>query len=352
MVLIINTRAMPKTLTASTPVQILSSKEIVHGAGQRSGWIRNQAENGQQIFADTHMSRSIEILLVEDSLTDRFLALEALAGAKIVNTVHAVQDGVEALDFVRRTGKFSHAPRPDLILLDLNLPRKDGRNVLAELKTEPDLGKIPVVILATSGDANSEGWHSYPEHAQSFITKPIDVEQFDEIIRIFQDLWFPNVTELRTNGNGTESKALSADPSEVSLIPPKLNGTAVQKECSLSSTLGVDPEEALVIFDDESNILWVNDAFTRTSGYSPQEVLGRKAESLLQGPRTDQAAIVRMKMAVAGNRGCTEEIVNYHKDGHPYWIRLAINPLAGPEGEVRRFLAIEKLVVNKTVSKY
>src|SRR6478735_4282119 len=142
------------------------------------------------------MSRSIEILLVEDSLTDRFLALEALSEAKVVSTVHAVQDGVEALDFVRRTGKFSHAPRPDLILLDLNLPRKDGRNVLAELKTEPDLGKIPVVILATSGDANGDGGlHSYPEHAQSFITKPLDVKQFDEIIRIFQYLWFPNGTE-------------------------------------------------------------------------------------------------------------------------------------------------------------
>jgi chemotaxis family two-component system response regulator Rcp1 len=299
------------------------------------------------------MSKSIEILLVEDSLTDRFLALEALAEAKVVNTVHAVQDGVEALDFVRRTGKFLHAPKPDLILLDLNLPRKDGRNVLAELKTEPELGKIPVVILATAGDANADGWQSYPEHAQSFITKPIDVKQFDEIIRIFQDLWFPNGTELRINGHGTESKSPPpADPLENSLIPARFNGEPVQKVCSLSSALGVDPEEALVIFDDQSNILWVNEAFTRTSGYNSQEVVGLKAESLLQGPKTDQAAIVRMKLAVAGNRACTEEIVNYHKDGHPYWIRLAINPLAGPEGEVRRFLAIEKLVSKKTVSKF
>ena len=135
------------------------------------------------------MSNIIEILLVEDSLSDRFLALEALSEAKIPNNVHAVPDGVEALDFVRRTGKYAQAPRPDLILLDLNLPRKDGRVVLAELKAEPDLRKIPVVILATSGDADV-GLRSYPEHAQSFITKPIDVGQFNEIMRIYKSSGF------------------------------------------------------------------------------------------------------------------------------------------------------------------
>ena len=113
-------------------------------------------------FADTYMSRILQILLVEDSLSDRFLALEALAEAKILNNVHTVEDGIEALDFVRRAGRFSQAPRPDLILLDLNLPRKDGRAVLAELKAEPDLRKIPVIILATSGDAAEEGLRAYP----------------------------------------------------------------------------------------------------------------------------------------------------------------------------------------------
>jgi chemotaxis family two-component system response regulator Rcp1 len=140
------------------------------------------------------MSKMIEILLVEDSLSDRFLALEALGQANIPNKVHAVLDGVEALDFVHRAGSYSHAPRPDLILLDLNLPRKDGRKVLAELKAEPDLRNIPVVILATSGDAAAEGLRAFPEHAQSFLTKPIDPKQFNEVIRIFQDLWFPHFT--------------------------------------------------------------------------------------------------------------------------------------------------------------
>jgi two-component system, chemotaxis family, response regulator Rcp1 len=138
------------------------------------------------------MSKMIEILLVEDSWSDRFLALEALAEAKIPNKVHTVSDGVEALDFVHRAGRYSQAPRPDLILLDLNLPRKDGRKVLAELKLEPDLRKIPVVIIAGSGEGE-EGLSAFPQHAQTYITKPIDPTQFNEVIRIFQDLWFQNL---------------------------------------------------------------------------------------------------------------------------------------------------------------
>jgi chemotaxis family two-component system response regulator Rcp1 len=141
------------------------------------------------------MSKIAEFLLVEDSPTDRFLALDALAEAEILNNVHTVEDGIEALNFVRRAGKYSGAPRPDLILLDLNLPRKDGRNVLAELKADPNLRKIPVIILATrSGEATEEGLCAYPQHAQTYITKPIDIKQFNECIRIFQEFWFPNAT--------------------------------------------------------------------------------------------------------------------------------------------------------------
>jgi two-component system, chemotaxis family, response regulator Rcp1 len=149
------------------------------------------------------MSRVAEFLLVEDSPTDRFLALEALAGAEILNNVHTVEDGIEAINFVRRAGKYSHAPRPDLILLDLNLPRKDGRNVLAELKADPDLRKIPVVILATwAGEAtDEEGLRAYPQHALTYITKPIDITQFNEIIRLFQDLWFPDIDRGRDGSN-------------------------------------------------------------------------------------------------------------------------------------------------------
>ena len=291
------------------------------------------------------MSKIIEILLVEDSLSDRFLALEALSEAKIPNNVHAVPDGVEALDFVRRTGKYVQAPRPDLILLDLSLPRKDGRIVLAELKAEPDLRKIPVVILAISGDTDAEGLRYYPEHAQGFITKPIDVGQFDEIIRIFQGLWFPDLEDFQTNSTKTNSSA--ADRSKASPIPLEQEGGASANLSALSRMLAIEPDEGLVLTDPQSNTLWVNEAFSRMCGYSLQEVLGRKAESLLQGPNTDQGAKERMRKAIAGGRNCREEIVNYHKDGHPYWVRLMMNPLYGPDGVVRGFLAVEQLVRHK-----
>jgi chemotaxis family two-component system response regulator Rcp1 len=288
------------------------------------------------------MSKIIEILLVEDSLSDRFLALEALSEARIPNNVHAVPDGVEALDFVRRTGKYVTAPRPDLILLDLNLPRKDGRVVLAELKAEPDLRKIPVVILATSGDADV-GLRSYPEHAQSFITKPIDVGQFDEIMRIYQFIWFPDLEDVPVNSTKTNS----ADADRSKANPSAQEGGASANLSELSSMLAITPDEGLLLTDPESNTLWVNEAFSRMSGYSLQEVLGRKAESLLRGPDTDRAAEERMRKAVAGGRNCREEIVNYHKDGHPYSVRLMMNPLYGPDGVVRGFLAVEQLVRHK-----
>ena len=120
--------------------------------------------------------------------------------------------------------------------------------------------------------------------------------------------------------------------------------------CELSSILALDPDEALVLTDAQSNTLWVNEAFTRMCGYDIQELLGRNAESLLQGPLTDQAAEARIRIAVAGGRSCTEEIVNYHKDGHPYWVRLMINPLSGPDGVVRGFLAVEQQMRNKKIS--
>jgi two-component system, chemotaxis family, response regulator Rcp1 len=291
------------------------------------------------------MSRILEVLLVEDSSSDRFLALEAIAEAKILNKVHSVENGIEALDFVRHAGKYSQAPRPDLILLDLNLPRKDGREVLAELKADPDLRKIPVVILANSEDAAEEGVRAYPQHAETYITKPIDVKQFNEIIRIYQELWFPDVIEVQTDR--TETQTSSTARPEVSPIPPKRDGEVSPEVCALSSMLAIDADEALVITDAQGNTLWVNEAFTRMCGYNIQELLGRKTETLLRGPKTDQAAEVRMRMAVSGGRNCTEEIVNYHKDGLPYWVRLMINPLSGPDGVVRGFLTVEQQMRNK-----
>jgi chemotaxis family two-component system response regulator Rcp1 len=306
-------------------------------------------EPAYENIAGIDMSRILEILLVEDSLSDRFLALEALSEANILNNVHAVEDGVQALDFVRRSGRYAQAPRPDLILLDLNLPRKDGRKVLAELKAEPTLRKIPVIILATSGDAE-EGLRAYPEHAQSYITKPIDLKQFNEVIRIFQDLWFPDLA-LPPDGqaDGAITSFFTPDRSGVAPISPRENGEISPELCALSSMLSLAPDEGLVVSDARGNTLWVNEAFTRMCGYNTQELLGRNSKSLLHGPQTDQAAEARMRMAEAGGRSCTEEIVNYHKDGHPYRVRLMINPLSGPDGIVRGFLAVEQQVREKHV---
>ncbi|HEY0792568.1 MAG TPA: response regulator [Chthoniobacterales bacterium] len=134
------------------------------------------------------MPRPLQILLVEDSPSDRYLALDALAQANIPNNVHVVRDGVEALDFVRRLGHYAQAPRPDLILLDLNLPRKNGRDVLAELKADRNLSTIQVIVLAAPGD-DANALLAYPQHADSYITKPIDVQQFRTVIEVFKHFW-------------------------------------------------------------------------------------------------------------------------------------------------------------------
>jgi two-component system, chemotaxis family, response regulator Rcp1 len=130
----------------------------------------------------------IEILLVEDSVGDARLAKEALKDSKVRNNLHHVLDGVEAMDFVRRRGKFSDVARPDLILLDLNLPKKDGREVLAEIKVDDDLKRIPVVILTTSKD-EEDILKSYNLHANCYISKPIDFGQFIKVVRTVEEFW-------------------------------------------------------------------------------------------------------------------------------------------------------------------
>jgi chemotaxis family two-component system response regulator Rcp1 len=132
--------------------------------------------------------RPIEILLVEDSSADIDLTREALDDAKVRNSLHVARDGVEALAFLRREHPFTEAPRPDLILLDLNLPRKDGREVLAEIKDDPDLRRIPVVILTTS-EAEQDIIKSYDLHANCYVTKPVDLERFITVVRSIEDFW-------------------------------------------------------------------------------------------------------------------------------------------------------------------
>jgi chemotaxis family two-component system response regulator Rcp1 len=138
-------------------------------------------------------TRSIEILLVEDNPGDARLTLEAMREAKMSNRIHVVEDGVEAMEFLRRQGRFGDAPRPDLILLDLNLPRKDGREVLAEVKADPDLKRIPVVVLTTSR-AEEDVVRAYDLHANCYVTKPVDLEQFMKIVALIDEFWVNVVT--------------------------------------------------------------------------------------------------------------------------------------------------------------
>ena len=137
--------------------------------------------------------RPIEILLVEDSPTDRLIAVEALKQAKVLNSLNIVENGVEAMAYLRREGKYSVALRPDLILLDLNLPKKDGREVLQEIKSDSLLKFIPVVVLTTS-KADEDVVRAYGHHANSYITKPVNFPRFTEVIRSIENYWFEIVT--------------------------------------------------------------------------------------------------------------------------------------------------------------
>ncbi len=130
----------------------------------------------------------IDILLVEDNPGDVRLTIEALKEGKVLNTLSVAMDGVEALSFLHKEGKYVDAPRPDLILLDLNLPRKDGREVLAEIKSDNDLKCIPVVVLTTS-QAEQDIFKSYNLHANCFITKPVDLEQFITVLQSIENFW-------------------------------------------------------------------------------------------------------------------------------------------------------------------
>lgn len=138
------------------------------------------------------MGRPVEILLVEDNPGDVRLTQENFKESKIRNNMCVVNDGVEALAFLRREGQYGDALRPDVILLDLNLPRKDGREVLREIKADPELRRIPVVILTISS-ADEDIIRSYDLHANCYITKPIDLEQFGKVVKSISDFWLTMV---------------------------------------------------------------------------------------------------------------------------------------------------------------
>ncbi|MGB5056359.1 MAG: response regulator [Nitrospirales bacterium] len=134
------------------------------------------------------MQNPIEILLIEDNPADIRLTQEAFREARLQNTLHVVQDGVSAMAFIRQTAPFQQAPRPDLILLDLNLPKKDGREVLKEIKSDPHIRTIPVVVLTTSDD-EADVLRSYDLHANAYLVKPIDILQFIKMIQSLEDFW-------------------------------------------------------------------------------------------------------------------------------------------------------------------
>lgn len=143
-------------------------------------------DNGKSINA--YLGRPVEILLVEDSPSDAELTMAALVDAKVCNRLNVVEDGVQAMRFLRRDGPYAQAPRPDLILLDLNLPRKDGREVLAEIKADERLKVIPVVVLTTS-QAEKDVLHAYELQASSYVTKPVDFAQFLDVVKAVEDFW-------------------------------------------------------------------------------------------------------------------------------------------------------------------
>ena len=130
----------------------------------------------------------IEILLVEDNPGDSRLAKEALKESKLKNNLYIAEDCVEAMNFLYKTGKYSKMPRPDLVILDLNLPKKDGREVLAEIKNDDNLKRIPVVILTIS-KAEEDILKTYNLHANCYVTKPLDLDQFMKVVRSIEDFW-------------------------------------------------------------------------------------------------------------------------------------------------------------------
>jgi CheY-like chemotaxis protein len=146
-----------------------------------------------------HENRPVEILLVEDNPGDERLTREALKEGKVYSNLHWVKDGVEAMEFLRREGRYKDVPRPDIILLDLNLPKKDGREVLQDIKNDDELKRIPVVVLTTS-KAEEDVLRTYNLHANCYVTKPVDLEKFIVVVKSIDVFWLTVVT-LPPNGS-------------------------------------------------------------------------------------------------------------------------------------------------------
>jgi chemotaxis family two-component system response regulator Rcp1 len=157
------------------------------GAGTAS--TGNKAPTRMTPTPNANRGEPIEILLVEDSPDDADLTMDALRDGRVRNRITHVEDGMQAMAFLRREGRYADAPRPDLILLDLNLPRKSGREVLAEVKQDPDLRRIPVVIM-TSSDDEKDILAAYNLYVNCYVTKPVDLDQFIAVVKSIEQFWF------------------------------------------------------------------------------------------------------------------------------------------------------------------
>ena len=133
-------------------------------------------------------AKAIDILLVDDDPGDVLLTQKALRNGKLFNSLNVAKDGIEALEYLRQEGQFIDATRPDLILLDLNMPRMNGQETLAEIKKDPELKSIPVVVLTTS-DADKDVLQSYDLHASCYVTKPVDLQQFTDVVQSLKEFW-------------------------------------------------------------------------------------------------------------------------------------------------------------------
>src|SRR3954464_13778924 len=158
-----------------------------HANGTAPNGFRSQPQSHS--MPNSTRGEPIEILLVEDSPDDADLTIDALRDGRVKNHISHVEDGVEAMAFLRREGKYADAPRPDLILLDLNMPRKNGREVLAEIKQDPDLRRIPVVIM-TSSDDEKDILAAYNLYVNCYVTKPVDLDQFIGVVKSIEHFWF------------------------------------------------------------------------------------------------------------------------------------------------------------------
>ena len=193
--------------------------------------------------------KDVEILLVEDSETDRMLAVEALRHSRVGNNVHCVSDGEQAMQFLRQQAPYKNAPTPDLILLDLNLPKKDGREVLSEIKSDDYLKFIPVVVLTTS-KAREDIVGAYDEHANCYITKPIDFDQFGRVIRELENFWFKVVTL----------------PAQLPEARPHMGSRAGVNENLIRSAAGKKREyRALILEDSPTDTLLIKAALAESS---------------------------------------------------------------------------------------